>query len=120
MKTFAQKLCEQVGCRPEDYLRVALKHSLYPGARLLALLPPFHTRVEDIELLEAAGAAKSEEELVELLRDYWDDVNLRGGILAKRWKLRVSGVRLQKLFRQVMSGETGRLGGEADTSATAR
>ena len=90
---------------------MALKHCQYPRARLLSLLPPFHTRVEDIELLEAAGAATSEERLVELLREYWDDVNLRGGILAKRWKLRVSGARLQKVFRQVMRGESGALGG---------
>ena len=38
-------------------------------------------------------------------------LHLRGGFLAKRYKLRVSGARLQKLFAQVMRGETGPLGG---------
>jgi hypothetical protein len=111
VKTFAQALCEQAGCGAEDYLRVALKRCLYPRARFLYLVPPFYARVEDIELLEAAGAATSEEQVVELLREYWDEVNLRGGILAKRCKLRVSGARLQKLFREVMRGEAGALGG---------
>ena len=110
MKTFAQALCERVGCAPEDYLRVALKHCLYPRARALYWVFADFARVEDMELLEAAGAATSEEQLVELLRDYWDELHLRGGFLAKRYKLRVSGNRLQRLFVQVMRGEAGPLG----------
>ena len=111
MKTFAQALCERVGCAPEDYLRVALKHCLYPRARVLSLVFAGYARVEDIELLEAAGRVTSEEQLVELLREYWDELHLRGGFLAKRYKVRISGGRLQKLFTQVMRGETGPLGG---------
>ena len=110
-KTFAQALCERFGCAPEDYLQVALKHSLYPQALLLSRIPPFHTRPEDRELLEAAGAATSGEQLRELLREYWVNLHLHGGILAKRYKVRVSGERLQKLFGEVMRGESGPLGG---------
>ena len=65
---------------------------------------------KDIALLEAAGRATSEEQVRELLREYWDELHLRGGVLAKRYKLRVSGDRLLKVFGQVMSGEPGRLG----------
>ena len=120
VKTFAEALCERVGCAPEDYLRVALKHCQYPRARVLYWLAAGYARVEDIELLEAAGRATSEEQLLELLRDYWDEVQLRGGILAKRYKLRVSGGRLQKVFRQVMRGESGVLGGDVETSLAIR
>ena len=79
-----------------------------------------YARVEDIELLEAAGRATSEEQLVELLREYWDELHLRGGFLAKRYKLRISGGRLQKLFAQVMRGESGALGGEVDAALAIR
>jgi hypothetical protein len=109
VKTFAQALCERVGCAPEDYLRVALKHCLYPRARVLSLVFAGYARVEDMELLEAAGAATSEEQLAELLREYWDELHLRGGFLAKRYKMRISSGRLQKLFTQVMHGEGGPL-----------
>ena len=105
VKTFAEAFCEQIGCKPEDYLREALKRCLYPWARILSVLPPFSVRVEDLELLEAAGGATSKEQVHELLRDYWVNLHLHGGILAKRYKLRVSGERLQKLFAQVMQRE---------------
>jgi len=107
VKTFAQALCKRVGCAPEDYLRVALKHCLYPQARFFSRLFLFDRRAADIELLEDAGAATSEEQLRDLLRDYWIQLHLQGGFLAKCLKLRVSGERLQKLFAQVMHGETG-------------
>ena len=110
MKTFAQALCERAGSAPEDYLQVALKHCLYPRARLISRLFLFFARPEDIELLEAAGRATSEEQVRELLREYWDELHLRGGVLAKRYKLRVSGDRLLKVFGQVMRGEPGPLG----------
>ena len=111
MKTFAQALCERVGCVPKEYLWVALKHCQYPHARVLYWVSAGYARVEDMELLEAAGRVTSEEQLVELLREYWDELHLRGGFLAKRYKVRISGGRLQKLFTQVMRGETGPLGG---------
>jgi hypothetical protein len=111
MKTFAEALCERVGCAPKDYLRVALKHSLYPRARAFSWLFAVYARLEDIELLEAVGGATSEEQVRELLNEYWDDLHLRGGILAKRYKMRVSGDRLLKVFKQVMRGESGPLGG---------
>jgi len=49
--------------------------------------------------------AASEEYLEELLREYWDDVHLNGGFLARRCKLRISGGRLQRLFTWVMNPE---------------
>ena len=106
VKTFAQALCERVGCAPEDYLRVAWKHSLYPQARVVFSVLPFsYARAADVKLLEQASAATSEEYLGELLREYWDDVHLNGGFLARRCKVRVSGGRLQRLFRWVMNPE---------------
>ena len=99
---------------------MALKHCLYPRARLLSLVPPFYARTEDMELVEAVGAVTTEEQLNDLLRDYWVELHLRGGILAKRYKLRVSGGRLQKLFAQVMRGDSGALGDDADTSLAVR
>ena len=99
-------MCGRFGCAPEDYLRVALKHCLYPQARgLFRILPYSFARAADLKLLEEARAATSEEYLQELLREYWDEVHLRGGLLAKRWKLRVSGGRLLKLFEEVMRAE---------------
>ena len=111
MKTFAQALCERVGCAREGYLRVALKLCLYPRARFIALVPAFFARAADVQLLTAAGRTSTEEEVRELLREYWDEVHLRGGVLAKRYKLRVSGDQLLKVFGQVMRGEPGPLGG---------
>ena len=108
LKTFAQAFCGRVGCAPEDYLRVALKHCLYPRARVFAPALRFCAPAADIQLLEAAGAATTEQRLNDLLRDYRYQLHLRGGFLAKRLKLRVSGNRLQKLFTQVMRGESGR------------
>ena len=55
VKTFAQALCERVGCAPKDYLRVALKHCLYPRARVFSWVFAGCVRVEDIELLEVGG-----------------------------------------------------------------
>ena len=101
-RTFAQAFCEQVGCAPEDYLGEALKRCLYPQARFSSLILPFFAREADIELLEAAGTATTEEQLNDLVRDYWHQLHRRGGFLARRFKLRVSGERLQKLFAQVM------------------
>jgi hypothetical protein len=107
LKTFAQALCKRVGCAPEDYLRVALKHCLYPRARVFAPALRFCAPAADIQLLEAAGEATTEQQLNGLLRDYGYQLHLHGGFLAKRLKLRVSGERLHKLFAQVMRGETG-------------
>jgi hypothetical protein len=104
-RTFAEALCERFGCAPEDYLRVALKHSLYPQARVLLRVFPSFARAEDIALLEAAGRVTSEEELGELMREYWVQLHLHGGLLARRCKLRVSGHRLLRLFALVRSVE---------------
>jgi hypothetical protein len=102
MKIFAQALCEHFGCAPDDYLRVALKHCLYPQARVFFQLPPFHVRGADARLLEAARTVTREEALEELLREYRKDLHHHGGWLAKRCRLRVSGRRLLALLREVM------------------
>ena len=106
MKTFAQALCEHAGCSPEKYLRVALKHCLYPRARAFSWLFAGFASLESIRLLEAVGKTTSEKRVRELLHEYWDSVHLRGGILERRCKLRVSGKRLLKLFRHVMRENT--------------
>ena len=111
MKTFAEAFCERAGCAPEAYVEVALKQCLYPRARLLSRVLPIFLRPEDSELVEAAGRVRTEEELRELLREYWDDLHLRGGVMAKEYKVRISGDRLLKVFGQVMRGEPGPLRG---------
>jgi hypothetical protein len=90
-RTFAEALCERFGCAPEDYLRVALEHCLYPQARLVFRIPFTSARAADMKLLEEARVAPDEEYLEELLQDYWMQLHLRGGLLARRLKLRVSG-----------------------------
>jgi hypothetical protein len=103
-KTFAQALCARFGCAADDYLRVALEHSLYPRARVVFRIIPFaFARAADVKLLEEARMAPSLEYLEELLWDYWMELHLHGGLLARRLKLRVSGERLKRLFQEVMS-----------------
>ena len=107
MKTFAQALCESVGCAPEDYLRVALKHCLYPRPRsFYRLFAPF-VSAADLQLLKDAGAATTEDQLNELLREYRYDLQLNGGFLRKRLKLRVSTAHLEHLFKQMLRAHTG-------------
>ena len=109
-KTFSQALCKHFSCAPEDYLRVARKHCLYPHARVLSRLLPLQVRVYEDQLLEAAGATMTEEHLAELVRDYWYHVHLYGGIAAKCLKLRISGERLKRLFAEVMGEGSGPVG----------
>ena len=56
-----------------------------------------------VELLEDAGATTSEGELQDLVDEFEYEVNVRGGALANRWKLRISGQQLLELHRLVRS-----------------
>ena len=107
MKTFAQALCETVGCAPENYLRVVLKHCLYPRPRSFYRLFALFMPAADIQLLKDVGAATTEDDLNELLRDYRHDLQLHGGFVKQRLRLRVSTARLEQLFKRVMRAKTG-------------
>ena len=72
---------------------------------MLFRLLPLQVRAADRELLKDAGAATTEEQLAELLQDYWYRLRLSGGFMARHMKLRVSGGRLQRLFKWVMRPE---------------
>lgn len=107
MKTFSQALCQSVGCTPDEYLRVALKHCLYPRPRCChRLFVPF-LPAADLQLLTDAGAATSVKQFNELLNDYRCDFRVRSGFLQRRLKLRISTTRLEQLFKRLMRGETG-------------
>lgn len=107
MKTFADALCERTGCPPEDYLQVTLKRCRSRRARLFSRVFPIPPRKADIALLKEAGAATNEAELRDILGQYWYELHLRGGWLARRCKIRVSGQRLLMVFREVMQERTG-------------
>lgn len=106
MKTFSQALCQSVGCTPDEYLRVALKHCLYPRPRCCyRLFVPFLSAA-DLQLLTDAGAATSVNQFNELLNDYRCDLQVRSGFFRRRLKLRISTTRLEQLFKRVMHAET--------------
>jgi hypothetical protein len=101
LKTFAQALCEHVGCNAEDYIPTALKHCLYPQPRALHRLYAFLLPATDIRLLQEAGTVTTEDELDDLLLEYRQRLHLHGGFIEKRLRLRVSTGRLEKLFEHV-------------------
>jgi hypothetical protein len=103
LKTFAQTLCEHVGCAPKDYLRVALKHCLYPWPHSLHRLFALFVPTADIKLLKDAGMVTTDEQLEDLLLEYRENLELRGGFAARHLKLRISSGRLEELFKQVMA-----------------
>lgn len=107
MKTFAQALSESVGCAPDHFLRVALKHCLYPRPRSFYRLFALFVSAADIRLLKDVGAATTEDDLNELLREYRYQLGLHGGFVKQRLRLRVSTARLEKLFQRVMRAKTG-------------
>lgn len=51
-------------------------------------------------LLEDAAQTRSEEELCDLISEYVYQTQLHGGLLAKRFKIRVSGQRLLNLHAE--------------------
>ena len=102
MKNFSQALCVHFGCGRRDYLRRALTHSVFPRARPLVWLFLIFGSQQNTSVIEAAAEIESQEELHELLREYAYHVGLTRSSLLNRWKLRVSGQRLQKLFTEVM------------------
>jgi len=104
LKTFAHALCESVGCSPDKYLHVALKHCLYPRPRCCYRFFALFVPSADIQLLIDAGAATSVEKLNELLHYHRYDLNIRSGFLQRRFKLRISSTRLEYLFKQLMPG----------------
>jgi len=59
----------------------------------------------DLQLLKDAGAATTEDQLNELLREYRYDLQLNGGFLRKRLKLRVSTARLEHLFKPMLRAD---------------
>jgi hypothetical protein len=102
MKNFSQALCVHFGCGQRNYLRLALTHSVYPRARPLVWLFLIFGSRQNLSILEAAAEVESQEELHELLHEYSYHVGLNRSSLLNRWKLRVSGQRLQQLFTEVM------------------
>ena len=102
MKTFAEALCTRFNCRRKDYLRIALTRTLYPQARLLVWPYLLFGSAQTLSVLEAAAEVTDREELQDLLREYAYHIALDHGSLTNKWKLRVSGKRLQKLFNEVM------------------
>lgn len=106
-QTFAQAFCASVGCASHKYLRVALKHCLYPKPRCCCRLFALFLSATDRQLLTDAGAATSVDQFNDLLREYRDDLGVHRGFLANRLKFSISTSRLEQLFNHVMRGETG-------------
>ena len=102
MKNFSQALCVHFRCGRRDYLRLALTHSVYPRARPLVWLFLIFGSQQNLSVIEAAAEIESQDELHELLHEYSYHVGLNRSSLLNRWKLRVSGQQLQKLFTEVM------------------
>ena len=102
MKTFAEALCQREGCAREQFVTEALKQCVYPHAAVFARLFRLRRPAADLELLELAGEAHTDDQLKELLRDYWYWLNVHGNFAARYLKVRVSGQRLRKLFARVM------------------
>jgi hypothetical protein len=59
---------------------VALKHCLYPRARVFAPALRFCAPAADIQLLAAAGVATTEQQLNDLLGDYRHELQRHGGV----------------------------------------
>jgi hypothetical protein len=101
MNRFRDAFCEYVGCRPENYVREALRRTLYPHAAKFGRLARCLCSRLCEQLLEDAGATTSGEELREVIRLYEYDVQLHGGFWTRRLKFRVSGQRLLDLYVEI-------------------
>jgi len=101
MNRFRDAFCEHVGCRPEDYLREALRQTLHPHAALLGGLARRLCSPLCEQLLEDAGETTTGEELRDVIRLYEYDVHWHGGFWVRRLKFRVSGQRLLNLHGEL-------------------
>ena len=99
MKPFKQAFCDYYKCPPEQYLRQAFLRSLHARARPIGWL--LIAQPESVELLDEAGKTTSEEELRDVIGQFEYQINVHGGIMARRLKLRVSGQRLLELNARI-------------------
>ena len=101
MKTFKDAFCEYCQCPPEAYLRRALRLTLYPHAAVFAALLYWFGLPHAVQVLEQAGHTTDGDELKDVIDEYEYQLALYGGILARRFNVRVSGQRLLELHTRV-------------------
>jgi hypothetical protein len=101
MKTFKEAFCEHYHSPPEAYLRRALRLTLYPQVAPLAGLLYWFGLAHAVQVLAQAGQTTDEDELKDVIDEYEYQLSMYGGILARRFNVRVSGRRLLDLHAQV-------------------
>ena len=101
MNRFRDIFCGHVGCRPEDYMREALRRTLYPHAARFGCLARWLCSPLCERLIEDAGSTTSSEGLRDVIRLYEYDVHLCGGFWVRSLRFRVSGQRLLNLHAEV-------------------
>lgn len=101
MKTFKEAFCECYRCPPKAYLRRALRLTLYPHVGFLAGCFYWFGLPHAVKVLEQAGQTKDEDDLKDVIDEYEYELELYGGVLAHRFKVRVSAERLSHLHAHI-------------------
>ena len=101
MKTFKEAFCEYYRCSSEAYLRRALRLALYPHVAPLADLFYWFGLPHALQVLDQAGKTTGEDDLKDAMEAYEYELGMYGGVLARRFNVRVSAQRLLHLHAHV-------------------
>ena len=105
---FKDAFCRHFQCSAKDYSREAVWRCLYPHARSvwraleLAGGSAAHTATV---LMEMVGETRSKEDLLDVISEYRDEIKPHSGLLARRFKIRVSILRLVALHDEIRKAE---------------
>ena len=103
--TLKQAYCQRAGCADGEYLRRVFKGTLYGHARPIAPFIRFFRPnyfALDYELLDTAGGARTWKELSDAIEAYSFSNKLRGNMLRRKLRVRVSCHKLGRLARNLM------------------
>jgi hypothetical protein len=105
--TFRERFCQKYKIPDDKYERVAMRHALYPHARLVWWLVTLDSQFDtaDIEFIRCIGRTARLREYENEALDYRQHPR-NDGFLRKRLKLRVSVARFRRVVRAVLREES--------------